>query len=209
MVMKNLDVLSLGRMRNFSHGWIARLGAICVGATFLFLASHESKAQSLTQLQFVHVLIQISGSADQLPANASTADYIQWAESQGVSPKGGWRPDAVLNGDVVAETLVQLLKLNPKKFGGDFKKNLLREGIVVPDGDELSRGQVLAMLDSFEAQPRLIDAKMTVSPVKGGRPAGKIPPGFLNPKNPHYGTPVDELPGAQGISNAQDRGNKR
>jgi hypothetical protein len=195
-----------------SHG--SRLKSIIViltAAVCILLPASTQAAQKITQLEFVQWLVQVTGDSSSFSDASGETAFIDWAKSKGINPRGGWQPSAVLTKDALAESLVQLFNLNPKRFGGNLEKNLLREGIILPDASLITRLDLMGVVDDFGFQSRtdILVAQNTGSPVKRGRANGGIPPGFLNPKNPHFGLPEDQLPGAQGIENARSRGNKR
>lgn len=193
--MKHQDVFFHG-WSLFSQGRRVTLGALAACA--LLLSPLVSEAAALTQLGFVKALASYTGATADI--GESDADFIQWADDIGVEIDD---PNAEIKPQKAAEVIVILKNLNPKKYGGDFVRHLQREGISIPD--VITRENVP---DIFSGIP-LPDLVPSPSPVRGGRPGGKIPPGFLNPRNPHFGTPIDQLPGAQGIANAQNRGNRR
>lgn len=194
----NLRVVSLhGWTKKLSQGYGIFLGAVA-GAALLFSPS-TSQAQ-VTQLGFIKVLAQATGAITDL-GSSSDADFLQWAEDNGI---GVDDPNAVVTKNDAAQTIAHLLKLNPKKFGGNVIRQLQREGIEIPE--EITRESLVDLLGG-RVGVQLPDRVPTNSPVKRGQ-TGQVPPGLL--KSPKWqGTPVDELPGAQGIANAQNRGNKR
>src|SRR6266404_5839815 len=123
--MKNIQKCSLQGTK-FVHLLSCKL-ALTVAAVGLFVAVPSSvHAKGVTQLAFLQTLAQVTG--DQLGASASVQDVIQWAQAKGMNPSGGWNPTATLTRDQLAQLLVQLLNLNPKKGGGDYLRILQREG---------------------------------------------------------------------------------
>lgn len=204
--MKYMYASCQGRKQSV-HGWIFRIGVLCVAVACLLIPVTVNAANTITQGEFLGWLASATGDSKDLSPSATTADLVAWAQTRGLNPNGGWAPDAVLTKEVLAQTLVQLFSLNPKKYNGDFEKNLLREGIVLPAAKDLTRQNLAEVMDQFGMKGKL-DTLAYNSPSPGGRTAGKIPGGFLNPKNPWYGTPTDQLPGAGGIANAATRGNR-
>src|SRR5262249_10509943 len=80
--------------------------------------------------------------------NAGAADYVNWAKSVGISPSAGWEPGANLKKSVLAQTLVQLLNINPNKFNGDLNRILAREGIdLTKVGDDVSKDDLTSLID--------------------------------------------------------------
>lgn len=87
-------------------------------------------AQSaMTQSQYLQWMANICG--DKIPASASGQDLINWARGKGMNPAGGWQLNAKLTKDVVAQTIVQLLNLAPRKGNFDANRILEREGIIL------------------------------------------------------------------------------
>src|SRR5439155_2974078 len=91
----------------------------------------------------------------------------------------------------LAQLLVQLLNLNPKKGGGDYVRVLQREGIDlsgIADDAAISGANVASILGNGSFPVAFVN---TGSPAKGNNGVGNgedpPPPGFLNPKNPHFG----------------------
>jgi len=100
----------------------------------------------LTQLEGLQWLAQVSGDSSQFSASSTAADYIQWARVKGLNPNGGWQPNATLTREVLAQILVQLLKISPNKLGADYVKILEREGIIIPANNTISRESLLSVL---------------------------------------------------------------
>src|ERR1041384_2253850 len=63
-------------------------------------------AQAITQLEFIQWMVQVSGESSKLPASAGVADYVQWAQTKGLTPAGGWNPGATLTKEALAQALV-------------------------------------------------------------------------------------------------------
>ena len=211
--MKYVDVSFQGRKTN-TQGWMIRLGVFFVGIACLLSPVTAQAGTAITQGEFLMWLAAATGEADDMVA-PSPNDLVLWAQSKGLNPNGGWNPSAVLTTDVLAQTLVQLFGLNPKKYGGDFIKNLLREGIVLPETADLTRELLVDVVDQFGMQGKLKSvSKSRGSGVNGdnGHPGNLVPPGFRNPRNPHYGqiTPDDDpRPGHVGLGPRNEGGNSR
>jgi hypothetical protein len=210
--MKYFDVSFHGRGRTVNQGWFIRMGGLLASAALLILplishATGQPGGSAITQLEYIQWLAQVTGEASSLGSIPSAADLIQWAQSKGMSPNGGWKPGAVLTKEVLAQTLVQLFNLNPKKYGGDFEKNLLREGIVLPSQAEISRVGLINVVDEFGFQSRTLDvARSSKSPVRGNNGVGNgedpPPPGWV--KN-HPDRPQNDGPGT-GPGNPGNKG---
>src|SRR5262249_7683508 len=53
-----------------------------------------------------------------------------------------------LSSDVLAQSLVQLYGLNPRKYGGDYYRILEREGIVVDHSSAVSGESLASLIDN-------------------------------------------------------------
>jgi hypothetical protein len=149
----------------------------------LTLIPFSLQAKGVTQLAFLQKLVQLSGDSGQFGAGASAQDFIQWAQAKGMNPPGGWNPGANLSKAEVAQLLVQLLNLNPKKGGGDYIRILQREGIEL---EEEITPQTIAVIFDGPRIPRV------GSPTKpnNGIGNGDQPPPPHNPNgNPHVNPP--------------------
>src|SRR5262245_42638997 len=119
------------------------------GAAVLIPASASAAATgSVTQLKYLQTLAQLTGDAGLFSAGSKPTDYAQWARDRHVDPTGGWKPSAKLSSDVLAQTLVQLYGLNPRKYGGDNYKILEREGIVIDRAAAVSGESLAALIDN-------------------------------------------------------------
>src|SRR5262245_18022287 len=122
-------------------------GAACCAAV-LTPASASAAAGSVTQLKYLQTLAQLTGDAGLFSAGSKPADYAQWALDRHVDPTGGWKPSAKLSSDVLAQTLVQLYGLNPRKYGGDNYRILEREGIVIDRAAAVTGESLAALIDN-------------------------------------------------------------
>ena len=120
-------------------------GAACCA---LLLTSTNASAGTVTQLKYLQTLAQLSGDAGQFTAGAAPADYVQWAQTRGIQPTAGWNSTAKLSSDVLAESLVQLYGLNPRKYGGDYYRILEREGIVIDRTATVSGEYLAGLMDN-------------------------------------------------------------
>jgi hypothetical protein len=129
-------------------------------------------------MEYLQWMVQVCG--ENLGANATAGDFINWARGKGMNPAGGWQLNAVLTKEVLAQTLVQLFNINPRKQGGDYSRILEREGIVLPSAGEISRQVFVAIVDDPGFGPR-IPSMRDFSPVKGNNGVGNgidpAPPG--------------------------------
>ena len=104
-------------------------------------------------MQYLQTVAQLSGASGQFSSSSTAADYVHWAQSVGINPSGGWQPGANLNKAALAQTLVQVLNLNPNKFGGDYARILVREGIDISHvGDQVSKDDLTAVIDQSAGQ---------------------------------------------------------
>lgn len=153
-------------------GWAARFGVIAVGTACCVAVLNPTAAfagSSVTQLKYLQTLAQLSG--EKFAAGATAADYIQWAKNKNMNLD--WNAKAKLSSDVLAESLVQLYGLNPRKYGGDFYRILEREGIVIEHSDSISNEALASLVDNpVVAQKTLQVASSSTSAVKPGNGNG-------------------------------------
>jgi len=166
-----------GCVGNKPQGWKVRIGIACVSAlclTSVLVPRQASAAQTpVTHLQYIQMLSQALGESGQFNAGSSTADYIQWARNKGLNPASGWSASTPVSAQVVAETWVQLLGLNPNKYGRDYFRNLDSQGIHIDPNAVVSHTYLASLLDQPEAYSQLGRmAMMTVSPTKPGNGVG-------------------------------------
>lgn len=171
--------------------------AVCMAG---FLTVFTPAAKAITQLEFLQWMVQLTGDNVQFNAASTPADYTQWAISKGMNPTGGWQPGSALTPDQLAQVLVQLYGLNPRKFGGDYFRILEREGITIDrNSGEVTRAALAGLVDEFGFQSRtaiLARANVTEKGNNGvGNGEDPPPPGWLNPRNPHFGQPQNDGPG--------------
>lgn len=117
--------------------------------TFVFAAN--ARSEGITQLEYLQWLAQLSGEAGSFSKNSTSQDFAKWAADKGMSPRNGWNLSGKLTRDVLGETLVQFLRLNPGKQTDVFQV-LGRHGISLPSG-EVSRKH-LALLVNNNLQPK-------------------------------------------------------
>src|SRR5213596_542591 len=150
--MKNVVQKSLhGRRGSQFQGWLVRLGAMAVGTASCVVLLNPvtaSAGSSVSQLRYLQTLAQLTGESGQFSADSKAADYIQWARNKGIEPSGGWQPAARLNSDILAQSLVQLYGLNPRKYTGDYYRTLEREGIVIGRSSSISGEDLASLIDN-------------------------------------------------------------
>ena len=189
----------LGFIRN---GLVKRwVGCVLGLAVFLSAAGSIALADSaLTQQQYIQWMANICG--DKIPASASGQDLINWARGKGMNPSGGWQLNAKLSKDVVAQTIVQLLNLAPRKGTFDANRILEREGIIITSNNGMVSAKDMTILLGNGFGPR-------VNPGKGhghngddddddDRPTGTKPGnGYGDDNHVHTGPPgqTGNLPG--------------
>jgi len=193
--MKNAVLHGLHGFAAIIHkGRIIKYGIMAVvAAGFL---SFTSAARAITQLEFMQWMVQLSGDNSMFSAGSTSADYVTWARSKGMDPSGGWNPTAALTPQQLAQALVQLWGLNPRKYGGDYYRILEREGIIIDHSTgEVSRSALAALVDELGFQSRVF-ARSNASRSKGNNGLGNgqdpPPPGWQNPHNPHFGQPQND-----------------
>jgi len=183
--------------------------AVCMAG---FLTVFTPTAKAISQLEFLQWMVQLTGDNVQFNAASTPADYTQWALSKGMNPTGGWQPGSGLTPDQLAQVLVQLYGLNPRKFGGDYFRILEREGITIDrSSGEVTRAALAGLVDEFGFQDRQGVLARASTTEKGNNGLGNgqdpPPPGWLNPRNPHFGQPQNDGPG-NGPGNPGNRGNR-
>ena len=137
----------------------------------------------VTQLELLQWLVHLRGAESSLPAKATVSDYIQWALSQKIEPKGGWNPSAVLTPADFAQTLSQLFGLNVQ--GKDAVRALELEGVVIPQGETVTRTTLVSTVDQFGFQSpsgRLVQDPTTKTKGNNGVGNGLDPQPPGNPK---------------------------
>lgn len=154
----------------------------------LLLPSSAVAAQgsgAVTQLEFLQWLAQLTGDSQLFNGGSTAGDYVQWARGKGLDRN--WQPDASLTQAALAEALVHLFGLNPKKQGGDHVRILAREGIIVPADDVITRIGLVSLIDGLGFQDRIpAIARSKGSPHNNGVGNGKQPPPPNNPNgDPH------------------------
>lgn len=184
-----------GLARLFGQGLANKISILGVGVCLALspAAANAAGSAPLKQKEYLGWLAYLSGSGQ-------VSDLAAWAQAQGMNPNGGWQQANALSKGVLAQTLVQFLNLNPQKYGGDYVRILLREGIVLPDSDVITRKDLVKLLDQMTVRNRLaLMSSHSGSPMKGNNGLGNgedpPPPGWLNPRNPHYGKPQNDGPG--------------
>lgn len=151
----NFYIYLQGCITKLHQGWgkkamVALLGAaIAIAALSPATAKAEIRAGAITQLEFLKWMSQVTGDKSQFNANSTVADYVNWAKSKGMNPSSGWQPNATLQRELLAQVLVQLFNLNPKKYGGDFIRILAREGIELPNESEISRRGLVNLINEY------------------------------------------------------------
>src|SRR6185503_12754824 len=107
LVMKRIRSVLTKGFAGTAQG-VKRL-AISVAATALLFtvsAPVSARAESVTQLEALKWLVQLSGESSQFSANSTAADFVQWARVKGMAPAGGWQPGTALSGQTLAQILV-------------------------------------------------------------------------------------------------------
>ena len=185
--------------------FVQKMGVVAVGAAccVAFLAPSSASAGSISQLKYLQTLAEMTGDSGLFTATSTSADYIQWARSRGVEPTGGWKTGSQLSSDVIAQSLVQLYGLNPRKYGGDYYRILEREGITIDRSSSVSGEALASLIDNPVAAQRMVQvAGASTSETKPGNgngfgfgwyhhhgitpPSGTPPPGHVkHPFVPH------------------------
>jgi hypothetical protein len=148
--MKNIEKYLQGLLENIGQGMAKKIHILILGAAFLLpslvaMPTMAAGASALTQLECIQWIAQTMG--EQLPGSATASEYIQWATAKGMNPSGGWQPDTKLTRDVLAQILAQLFNLAENKNGRDYVRMLAREGIYLPDEQQITRADLARTFD--------------------------------------------------------------
>lgn len=187
--MNNVKITSRHGYSTFFKGLLAYVGGLAIGAALLVppMTASAAPADAMTQLDALQMLVQLCGDSDKV-GDLTAVNLVKWATERGLVPTGGWKTDVVLTKQVLAQLLVQLANINPNKMGGDFVRILKREGVNLPDEDQITRKIFVQVID----EPFVVNqfAKMDSSPSQSnnGHYGTMPPPGWTkNPNNPHFG----------------------
>src|SRR5258708_39983541 len=132
-IRRSLPQRDVGSM---AQGCAKRLGLLVLGmvaALALLGPSRAAADQSspITQLQFLQILVQMSGDTPKFSASSTAADYVQWARGKGMV-NVPWQPSPKLTQDVLARSFGPLFALTPGKLRQEYPRILSREGSVGP-----------------------------------------------------------------------------
>src|SRR5713101_9659834 len=148
--------------RSMAQGCAKKFGLLVLGivaALALLGPSRAAADQSppVSQLQFLQLLVQLTGDTAQFNPGSTAADYVNWAVNQGLKPTGGWQPGSPLTRDVFGQSLVQLFKIAPDKFNNDFARILAREGIteIVEKEPIMTLKQLIDTIEEFAFHRRI------------------------------------------------------
>ena len=199
--------------RSVLQGFVTRFAAVASAAAIAIAAFAPStvSAAAITQLEYVQWLVQLAGDTGQFSDSSTAGDYANWARGKGMDPEGGWKLNGKLSKQVLAQTLAQFLNLNPGKQK-DYIRELRKIGIDLPDADEISRKDMVNLVDTG-LQPRTTLFVTTTPGGKGNNGKGNgedpPPPGWLNPRNPHFGQPQNDENAGPGHGNNRGPSNGR
>ena len=203
--MKNaVQKLLCGWEGSLFQSGVTRMGSLALCAAFclalltpLSASAHsrndDSRNRPTTELKYLQTLVQICGNSDKFGPDSTPADYVRWARNNGLNPNGGWKPNNPLTAQLVAQTLVQLIDLNPRKFNGNYFKILEREGIIIPRGGKITNAWLARVFSDEELRDTVFKHCHDNSPTKppghggggkggggkggGGKGGGKKGPG--------------------------------
>jgi hypothetical protein len=195
--MKNIQTFWVQGSTTIRQGMGNKITLALTGAlSLLLLMPLTIKAgEAITQLQYIQWLVHVTGEGGKFTASSGVADYVQWAQSKGMTPAGGWQPTATLSREVLAQTLVQLFNLSSSQKNADYERILQREGIPLPDASQITRGNLVTILD-WSVPTRFPGAGSPVRRPNNGLGNGEQPP---PPNNPN-GDPHVNPPGKSGIT---------
>lgn len=167
-------VSSYGRnLSDHSQGrWVKFLIALCAAAILLSTTvtqASERGGRHITQRQFLSMVAELSGSGGDFNSSSTDQDVLKWASDKGL--KGNWDLKGTMTKDKLAQSMVDLLKLDPKSFGGNLEKILKRHGITLPKDDKVSRKDLIKMTDDYKFLFRVIVlGEKDTTPTKPGDP---------------------------------------
>ncbi len=150
--MKNVEYRSFcqGLANQKGLGWIKGIAVFGLTVACLVSPIGMTKGQAadavVNQLEYLQWLVNLTGSASQLPASPTAADYVAWARSLNIEPDGGWQPGAAMSQASYAQTLAQLYGVNVNNpNANNWVRELEKMGIIVP-------GQItrLSLVDSID-----------------------------------------------------------
>ncbi len=136
---------------SMAQGCAKKLGLLVLSIVAVLALLGPSRAAAdqsspVTQLQFLQMLVQMSGDTPKFSTSSTAADYVQWAIGKGMN--AGWQPSAHLTHDVLARSLVQFFGMTPGKLGQDYARILAREGIVVPNSENPTRADLIILIET-------------------------------------------------------------
>lgn len=142
-----------GRAASVVQGCVVKLGGLLLGGALLLALAAPTPVKAdagaaMTQLQYIKWLVQITDSGSQFSVNSTAADYVQWARDNGMNPKDGWQPTALLTREVLAMTLGQLYGIKAKKEA-DYIRALEREGVTIPTEPTVTQAAFVGVVDEF------------------------------------------------------------
>lgn len=145
-------------------------------------------ATAMTQVELIQWLVQLSGDTSTLPPNPQIADFVKWANDQGLTPAGGWDPSAVLSRDALAQVLIQFFGYTVKP-GNDPYRSLKREGIDLGNDSTISRDKWILLVQESDLAANSLPEKAH----SGWQP----PPNHPVPPGNHHGWHGGDKPPGQ------------
>ena len=124
------------------------LGAVCFLSAITSPETFAAGSAAVSQLKYIQVLVQLTGDESLFSPSSKPSAYVEWAVGKGMEPVAGWKATAQVSSDILAQTLVQLFDLNPRKFGGDFYRILERDGIVIGRAKSITSEYLAALIDN-------------------------------------------------------------
>jgi hypothetical protein len=211
-MITNFNTYLQGCIGKLNQGWGKKALVALLGVLMSVAAMSPSSARAaastgaISQLEFLQWMVQLVGDKNQFSANSKAEDYVNWAKVKGMTPASGWQPGAKLSREALAQVLVQLFNLNPKKYGGDYVRILAREGIELPSEAEISRKGLVGLVSEFSFFEPFKHHKTGTSPFKhpnSGKGNGDQPsPGNSGGSHGQHGN------GSNGNGNGHNKGNK-
>ena len=127
--------------------------AVMLAVPLVSSSRAQAAPATMTQLEYIKFLVQMSGETDKFTETSTPGDYINWARTRGMKPNREWQAQASIERDTVAETMVQFLKLDAGK-STDYYRILQVHGIQVPAKEQLTKSDFAKHLGTLPPQAK-------------------------------------------------------
>jgi hypothetical protein len=185
--MKCVSSGSHSKVANGSQkGWLKKTFTLIGIATFFLVAVPQVKAiipagppdiystdkaptDLVSQLDLLKWMVNLAGDTPLFDNLSTVGDYVYWAKKFHIhEPKGGWHPNDHFSDQFFAEVLVDWFKIKAKK--GQEIQTLAREGIIIPNQDQINWQGLTGVVDDAGFQSRLqVFSHLLCSPITGNK----------------------------------------